>query len=183
MKNVMRIGLICSICIAMMACQSLKTQPVRSGASEVSLSCEGTPCHFLRANDVQIYDAQQPKVFEEALRLGIVKQTGHWWQKNREMFLNLPSGSHEVVVKVYPISPLKAEAFHLIHRFDAHQRYRLVFYRQSRDTQKAKSLLESSAPMPLCVDLRQDEKTLRSFCRRADVVTGFGEFKEVSRSF
>ena len=183
MKKFMQMSLLCSMSIAMMACQSLMTQPIQLEASEVSLSCEGTPCHFLRVNDVHIYDEQQADVFERARQAGVVKLTGHRWQAKREMFLTLASGSHEVVVEVYPVSPLKAEAFHLIHHFEADQRYRLVFYRLARETQTVKSLLDASVPMPLCVDLKQNDKTLRRFCRHVDVVTGFGEFKQVSHSF
>ncbi len=40
------------------------------------------------------------------------------------------------------------------------------------------SLLDKSAPDPLCVDLKQGAKTIRRFCRPYNVLTGLGEFVE-----
>ena len=35
-----------------------------------------------------------------------------------------------------------------------------------------------SVPEPLCVELQEEKKTIRSFCRPYDVSTGLGEFVE-----
>ncbi|KCW08775.1 hypothetical protein J988_2445 [Acinetobacter baumannii 45075_2] len=40
------------------------------------------------------------------------------------------------------------------------------------------SLLNVSVPDPLCVDLEQDGRVIRRFCRPFDVTTGLGEFLE-----
>jgi len=40
------------------------------------------------------------------------------------------------------------------------------------------SLLNVSAPDPLCVDLQQEKRTIRRFCRPYNVLTGLGEFVE-----
>ncbi len=40
------------------------------------------------------------------------------------------------------------------------------------------SLLNVSAPDPLCVDLVQNSKTIRRFCKPYNVLNGLGEFVE-----
>jgi len=40
------------------------------------------------------------------------------------------------------------------------------------------SLLNVSAPDPLCVALQQDQKTIRRFCKPYNVLNGLGEFVE-----
>ena len=44
--------------------------------------------------------------------------------------------------------------------------------------QRSGSLLNVSVPDPLCVDLEQDGRVIRRFCRPFDVTTGLGEFLE-----
>jgi hypothetical protein len=40
------------------------------------------------------------------------------------------------------------------------------------------SLLNMSAPDPLCVDLKQNQRTIRRFCKPYNVLNGLGEFVE-----
>ena len=50
-------------------------------------------------------------------------------------------------------------------------------YRQ-RTRQGSGSLLNVSAPTPLCVDMIQEKRTIRRFCRPHNAVTGVSEFIE-----
>ena len=49
-------------------------------------------------------------------------------------------------------------------------------YRQQGS--KSGSLLSVSAPTPLCVDVREEKKLVRRFCRPHDAATGVSEFVE-----
>ena len=49
---------------------------------------------------------------------------------------------------------------------------------RKRNTTHSTSLLKASVPDPLCVDLKQEQKTIRRFCKPYDALTGLGEFVE-----
>ncbi len=68
----------------------------------------------------------------------------------------------------------KAETLHVFHRFQANNRYSLKMFRDR--SARSSSLLNASAPDPLCVDLVQEQKTIRRFCKPYNAVTGIAEF-------
>lgn len=173
-------------CVLLSACQSTQhmwdrmriKQSQNHGKLQntVQIYCTGAEyCEFSRIDQVDIVDPESKRVNPKAIKQGWVGLTGQPMSENA-FFLKVPAQQHELVVRFYPISKDKAEIFYLIHRFEAKQRYTLKMYRQ-RGTQ-TNSLLKVSAPTPLCVDLMQEQKTLRRFCRPYDVLTGVSEFVE-----
>ena len=59
---------------------------------------------------------------------------------------------------------------------NAKQKYTFRMYRDRSRTKG--SLLNVSAPDPLCVDLVQNNTTIRRFCKPYNVLNGLGEFVE-----
>lgn len=142
----------------------------------VQVYCAGVEnCEFERLNNLAIVDSVSHRVNSKAIRKGYVKLTGQAFDKNG-LYLTLPAQQHEVVIRFYPITQQHAEVFHVIHQFQAHQRYSFKMYRKR--SQSSGSLLNVSAPTPLCVDLIQEKRTVRRFCRPYDVVTGVSEYVE-----
>ncbi len=64
----------------------------------------------------------------------------------------------------------------MIHRFKPAERYTFRMFRARSRHQG--SLLNMSAPDPLCVDLKQNQRTIRRFCKPYNVLNGLGEFVE-----
>ena len=101
---------------------------------------------------------------------------GSVFSRKQQVYLSIPAKQYEVVIRFYPISPDRAEMFHVIHEFKPNQSYTFKMYRDRE--KRSGSLLNVSAPEPLCVDLQPEQHTIRRFCRPYDVVTGLGEFVE-----
>lgn len=178
--------IIIAACILLSACQSTQqawdrmrikqAQDHNVSLNTVQIFCTGAEeCEFSRLDQVDIVHPETKRVNAKAIRQGWVAMTTQA-SSDHAMFLKVPAKQHELVVRFYPISKDKAEVFHLIHRFEAKQRYTLKMYRQRANHMN--SLLKVSAPTPLCVDLVQEQKTLRRFCRPYDVLTGVSEFVE-----
>lgn len=167
---------------AMVGCQSVKTvsnkdvQQIAQSDSDALIYCAGTEnCTFARLDETEIIDAKQ-KLSKEALKKGLVRLNAKSVKDPNALYLSVPAGQHELVVRFYPISPDKAETLYLIHHFKAQSRYTLTMYRDRH--QQSSSLLSASAPHPLCVDLKQQHQTIRRFCKPYNVLNGLGEFVE-----
>lgn len=143
----------------------------------VQLTCGGVSyCQFDRIDDIHIVDADNDWITVQAIRSGVVKLKDTSLKNGRLKFdVSLKAQLHEVSVKFYPISEHQAQKFTLIHDFKAGQNYTLHMYRKYIEQ---KNLLEMASPSPLCIDLKQGEQTIRTFCRSHDAVLGFGDFIE-----
>ena len=143
----------------------------------VTLYCSGVEnCEFERVGDIAVIDAKSHRISQQAMERGIVRLQGSVFSRKQQVYLNVPAKQYEVVIRFYPISPDRAETFHVIHAFKPHQSYTFKMYRDR--AYRSGSLLNVSVPEPLCVDLQQDQHTIRRFCRPFDVSTGLGEFIE-----
>ena len=145
--------------------------------NNATLYCSGTEsCEFERINDIVVMDAKSHRISRQAMEHGIIRLDGSVFSRKQQVYLSIPAKQYEVVIRFYPISLDRAEIFHVIHEFKPHQRYTFKMYRDRE--KRSDSLLNVSAPEPLCVDLQQEQHTIRRFCRPYDVVTGLGEFVE-----
>ncbi|OTG80627.1 hypothetical protein [Acinetobacter sp. ANC 4648] len=165
------------------ACQSIDTTRIKNveetatTKSNALIYCIGTEnCEFERLDNIQIVDAQNHKLSRRAIKHGLVRLQTQSLQQPNALYLSVPEGQHELVIRFYPISNAQAERLHVIHQFKAKQNYSFKMYRERSKRQG--SLLNVSAPDPLCVDLLQEKKVIRRFCRPYDVVTGVSEFVE-----
>ena len=145
--------------------------------NNATLYCSGTEsCEFERINDIVVMDAKSHRISRQAMEHGIIRLDGSVFSRKQQVYLSIPAKQYEVVIRFYPISPDRAEIFHVIHEFKPNQSYTFKMYRDRE--KRSGSLLNVSAPEPLCVDLQQEQHTIRRFCRPYDVVTGVGEFVE-----
>lgn len=166
------------------ACQLVDTAQIKhvpetkATQNNALIYCTGTSnCEFERFNAIQIVDSDKHKVYREAIQAKILRLQQSHLGKNNALYLSVPAGSHELVLRFYPVSKDRAEKLHLIHRFKAKTSYTLQMYRK-RNTTRSTSLLKASVPDPLCVDLKQEQKTIRRFCKPYDAITSVGEFVE-----
>ena len=142
----------------------------------VSIYCSGAEhCEFARLNDLSIVDENAQRANRKAIKKDYLKLTGEPLDQNGT-YLTIPPQQFEMVIRFYPITKQHAEVFHVIHQFKANQKYTFKMYRQRSPS--SGSLLNVSAPTPLCVDMLQEKRTIRRFCRPHNVVTGVSEFVE-----
>ena len=106
-------------------------------------------------------DAQTRRISNQAIHQGIVRLQGSVLSQTNSLYLSVPAKQYEVVIRFYPISPDRAETFHVIHQFNANHRYTFKMYRDKSN--RSGSLLNVSVPDPLCVDLEQDGHVIRRF--------------------
>jgi hypothetical protein len=172
-----------SVSVLLTACQSIDTMKLKhakentESKSNALIYCTGTPdCQFERFNQTIIVNADNGRISDEALKQKLVRLQAKNLNQANPIYLSVPSGQHELVVRFYPISKDKAETLHVFHRFQANNRYSLKMFRDR--SARSSSLLNSSAPDPLCVDLVQEQKTIRRFCKPYNAVTGIAEFVE-----
>ena len=145
--------------------------------NNATLYCSGVEnCEFERINDIVVMDAKSHRISRQAMEHGIIRLDGSVFSRKQQVYLSIPAKQYEVVIRFYPISLDRAEIFHVIHEFKPNQSYTFKMYRDRE--KRSGSLLNVSAPAPLCVDLQQEQPTIRRFCRPYDVVTGVGEFVE-----
>ena len=150
---------------------------LESKADNTTLYCSGVEnCEFERIGDIAVIDAKSHRISQQAMERGIVRLHGSVFSRKQQVYLSIPAKQYEVVIRFYPISLDRAEMFHVIHEFKPNQSYTFKMYRDR--AKRSDSLLNVSAPEPLCVDLQQEQHTIRRFCRPYDVVTGLGEFVE-----
>ena len=150
---------------------------LESKADNTTLYCSGVEnCEFERIGDIAVIDAKSHRISQQAMERGIVRLHGSVFSRKQQIYLSIPAKQYEVVIRFYPISPDRAEIFHVIHEFKPNQSYTFKMYRDR--AYRSGSLLNVSIPEPLCVDLQQEQHTIRRFCRPYDVSTGLGEFVE-----
>lgn len=181
----------CSVLIAisslfLSACQSTQMVDMakiklaernHKSQNTVSVYCTGAEhCEFARLNELVITEEDGQRVNRKAIKKGYLKLTGESLDQNG-VYLTIPPQQYEMVVRFYPITKQHAEVFHVIHNFQENQKYTFKMYRQ-RPVQGAGSLLNVSAPTPLCVAMIQDKRIIRRFCRPHNAVTGVSEFVE-----
>lgn len=143
----------------------------------VQISCTGAEsCQFGRLNDVVVVNEATQRVNADAVKRGWVKYSERTAETKKQLYLTVPAQQHELVIRFYPISQQHAEVFHVIHKFKANQNYTFKMYRER--SKAGGSLLKVSAPTPLCVDLLENTRIIRRFCRPYDVVTGVSEYIE-----
>ena len=139
--------------------------------------CTGTEiCEFERLDDIGIVDENRYQISNEAIDKGIVRLKGTSLKQPNALYLSVSPKQHEIAIRFYPVSKNRAEKLIVIHQFKPSQNYTFKMYR-NRGT-GAGSLLNVSAPEPLCVDLIEGQKTIRRFCKPYDVLNGLGEFTE-----
>ncbi|WP_174493789.1 hypothetical protein [Acinetobacter sp. Marseille-Q1623] len=144
--------------------------------NNVSIYCTGAEnCEFSRLNSITLIDENTHRIHKDALKTGYLKLSSQD-PKNHAVYLTIPANQYELVIRFYPISQQHAEVFHVIHRFKANQQYTFKMYRKRSES--AGSLLNVSAPSPLCVDLLQEKRTIRRFCRPYNAETGLSEYIE-----
>ncbi|AWV85358.1 hypothetical protein ACE5JW_06215 [Acinetobacter radioresistens] len=187
MNRIFGHSVIISLCgVLLSACQStqnavdtvrIKYAEKPESQTNALIYCSGTEnCEFERISDIQIVDPLTHRVNSEAIREGIVRLQGSSLSQPNPLYLSVPAKQYEVVIRFYPISQDRAEKLHVIHQFKANQRYTFHMFRDR--SSRTGSLLNVSAPDPLCVDLQQEKRTIRRFCRPYNVLTGLGEFVE-----
>ncbi|AOA57205.1 hypothetical protein [Acinetobacter larvae] len=151
-------------------------QPAKT-KNRVEVYCSGAVnCEFARLDKLSIVDEKNKRINPVAIKQGYIGLTGAAQDRNA-LFLKISAEQHELAIRFYPISPQYAETFYIIHRFTPKHRYTFKLYRQR--IAGTGSLLNVSAPTPLCIDLLQDQKTIRRFCRPYNSLTGVSEFVEL----
>ena len=187
MKRKVTHSFLLSLCaITLSACQStynmMDTVRIKQAEQDgldknATIYCSGAKsCEFERINDITVVDAQTRRISNQAIHQGIVRLHGSVLSQDNSLYLSVPAKQYEVVIRFYPISQDRAETFHVIHQFKANHHYTFTMYRDKSN--RSGSLLNVSAPEPLCVVLKQDDRTIRRFCRPFDATTGLGEFVE-----
>lgn len=169
--------------IVLSACQTSDISRIQKAEKKfhdplnnVSIYCTGAEkCEFSRLNSMMLVDETTHRIQSDALQKGYFKLLNQD-TKNHSPYLTVPTNQYELVIRFYPISQQHAEVFHVIHRFKANQKYTFKMYRKRSES--AGSLLNVSAPSPLCVDLLQEKRTIRRFCRPYNVETGLSEYIE-----
>jgi len=172
-----------TVSVLMTACQSVDTMKLKhvketaESKNNALIYCTGTPdCQFERLDQSIIVNADNGRLSDEARKQKLVRLQAKNLSQANPIYLSVPAGQHELVVRFYPISKDKAETLHVFHRFQANKAYTLKMFRDR--SARSSSLLNVSAPDPLCVDLLQEQKTIRRFCKPYNVVNGIAEFVE-----
>lgn len=94
-------------------------------------------------------------------------------------YVRMMPAKREVHVDFYPENNLGyVERFALIHEFTQSGVYQLQAYRK-KSVQANDSLLEAASPAPLCIDLLQNKRLERRFCKQMHTEHQ-GEFVEVN---
>ena len=167
---------------SLVGCQSLDTRAIKKLAhvqpkDNARVYCLGVEnCEFERLDQTVIVSAETGRVTRAAIEQGLVRLRTKRISDANSLYLSVPKGQHELVIRYYPISPERAETFHIFHNFQASQQYQFVMYRKR--TKQHRNLLSASSPDPLCVAIQRNRQTIRRFCRAYNVETGLGEFKE-----
>ncbi|WOE31203.1 MULTISPECIES: hypothetical protein [unclassified Acinetobacter] len=183
MKWVKRFGVIALAISLLAACQSLDIARIKniketeSSKNNALVFCKGTEiCEFERLDYINIVDENRKRVTKDAIDQGIVRLADYSFKSSPALYLSVLPKRHEVVIRFYPVSKEKAEKLIVIHDFKKNQRYVFEMYRQREAF--GGSLLKVSAPEPLCVDLKANQKTIRRFCKPHNAQNGLGEFVE-----
>lgn len=155
---------------------NLNTQP-EDVSGIASLHCSGgVGCQFVSLNNVELLNPQTGEPTEQGKTDAVLRFESHSLSNSSQYYLALTAAPHDVEVLFFPISRDRAEKFTLIHRFKAGHRYDFKLYRQERE--QSASLLSLAGPAPLCVDVLDDDKVVRRFCRNYDFQTMTTSFVE-----
>ncbi|WP_425915905.1 hypothetical protein [Acinetobacter sp. TSRC1-2] len=178
-----RLAVLSLMVASLSACQSIDTVRIKhvkeTESTELNalIFCAGTEqCEFERFDQIHIVDAQSHRVSREAIQQGLVRLQAKSLNEANPLSLSVPAGQHELVIRFYPVSKDRAETLHVFHNFISQKTYTFKMYRD-RNNHKG-NLLNVSAPDPLCVELQQEQKTIRRFCKPYNVLNGLGEFVE-----
>lgn len=145
----------------------------------VELHCAGgVTCEFAQVNGINVIDSQTRRPTEEAMRASLVRYEGGSLSSgtDTQYYVAVQPGFTEVSVRFFPVTLERAENFVVIHNFRADKVYKLNLFRQR--VASSGSLLSIAAPSPLCIDLLENDKVSRRFCRPFEPMTGLGEFVE-----
>lgn len=192
MQRLKLAGVVLAAMLALTGCHSLR-DTVQAARSEigfrplllgqaptpelVEVHCAGgVSCEFARVNDVNVIDSQTRKPTDEARRASMVRYESNSMSGDAQYFVAVQPGLTEVSVRFFPVTLERAESFVLIHNFRADRVYKLNLFRQRAVS--SGSLLSLATPSPLCIDLLEDDKVARRFCRPFEPMTGLGEFVE-----
>ena len=178
-KNFGRLAVI-GLCITMLsACQTWNTARIKQvketeqSKSNALIYCAGTDdCEFERLNTVTIVDAEKHRVTHAAIQEGLVRLQESSLNKSNALYLSVPPKQHELVIRFYPISKDRAEKLHVIHKFNAKQKYTFRMYRDRSRTKG--SLLNVSAPDPLCVDFGAKQQNHSTFLQTLQCLKWLG---------
>lgn len=136
----------------------------------------GLQCRFVALNETRLLDESSGLPTEAAQKAAVFRYEAMSQQSHALYHLAVAEGLHELRLQFYPVTLERAEQFSVIHQFKAGHDYLLHLF---RDRQTAPtSLLAMAAPDPLCVDLTENKRVVRRFCRPFDPETGLGEFVE-----
>lgn len=181
-KSFGQIILVCSAVISLAACQSLdiaklkKIQETESTQFNAKLYCSGVDiCEFERLDKIPIVNESNHRIDSDAMDQGIVRINLQAVDANK-IYLSVKPSQHEVVIRFYPVSKDRAEKLVVIHNFKANKKYMFRMYRERNIV--SGSVLNVSAPEPLCVDMKEGQKVIRRFCKFNNVLNGLGEFTE-----
>jgi hypothetical protein len=183
-RSAKKLGFLSLVVSTLLAgCQTWDTARIKniketeSTKNNALIFCKGTEtCEFERLDSIRIFEDHQHRISKDAVSKKIVRLNGNLLTDQNALYLSVSPQQHEIVIRFYPISKDKAEKLLVIHKFEPKQRYTFRMYR-NRGTGSG-SLLNVSAPEPLCVDLIEGEKTVRRFCKPYNVLNGLGEFTE-----
>lgn len=173
----------CVLSLMLSACQTTDILRIKiaekkshNPLNNVTLYCTGTEsCEFGRLGTMVLIDADTHRIHPAAIKQGYLKLSNKA-HENRSIYLTVPANQYELVIRFYPISQQHAEVFHVIHHFKENQHYTFKMYRKR--SENSGSLLNVSAPSPLCVEMLQEQKVIRRFCRPYNVETGLSEYIE-----
>lgn len=192
MQRLKLAGVVLAAMLALTGCHSLR-DTVQAARSEigfkplrleqaptqelVEVHCAGgVSCEFARVNEVNVIDTQTRKPTDEARRASMVRYEANSMSGEAQYFVAVQPGVTEVSVRFFPVTMDRAENFVLIHNFRTDRVYKLNLFRQRAVS--SGSLLSLATPSPLCIDLLEDDKVARRFCRPFEPMTGLGEFVE-----
>ncbi len=133
-----------------------------SGIASVHCS-GGIGCQFVSLNNKELLHPQTGEPTEQAKTDAVLRFESSAAKDSSQYFLALTAAPHDIELLFFPISRDRVEKFNLTHRFKAGHRYDLKLYRQERE--QSASLLSLAGPAPLCVDMLDDDKVVRRFCR------------------
>ena len=169
---------------------------IYSQPGEVSIACEGTyHCEIAQIDKQRLIgpDTHQPLNPKMVISAKQGFQASERNDKTIKLVPLMPTklaglmsyyarvipGKREVHVNFYPENnDAYFEHFAVIHEFTEPGDYRLHAYRTA-SRNDATSLLNSASPNPLCVELLQDGRSIRKFCK-LPIDTRQNEFVEVT---
>ncbi len=155
------------------AATAMEVVAIKGGGIDVRCS-GGVGCTFIDVDGAQVplYRAGRTTASD-----GVPYKTQYHEPVSLRRHIRVQPGKREFKLDFYPLTPDRAEQFKIIHTVVAGRQYELHQYFQ-RAPRHGGSLLEQAPPEPLCVDLLENNKKIRKFCRSHNGTNGLGEFVE-----